>query len=156
MSKVIEGGEGAHHLPALAEERESEALDLAHQIFILSRKLVQTGMLMPIGYRVMVKPHDAVKTLEEAQAQQFPELAERGFEQQTEQERKRRSKGENHGVVMGMGKMAYNRLGGREMWCDMGDTILFARYNGMFIEHPPESGNIYQFINDEDVYGRYE
>ena len=52
--------------------------------------------------------------------------------------------------------MAFNRLGGRENWCDDGDLVIFARYEGKEIEHPPGSGAIYRFMNDEDIYGKVE
>lgn len=144
------------NLPSLAEEREREAIAAAHAVFNAAQALVSTGMLMPIGYRVMVKPMDGIKVLEEAQAQKFPTLAERGFEQKSEAEKKRGERAENHGVMIAMGKVAFNRLGGRENWCDVGDLVVFARYGGSFVEHPPESGTIYQVFNDEDVFARIE
>ena len=143
-------------LPALAEEREREAIAKAHAVFNAARDLISTGMLMPIGYRVMVKVVEAIKTLEAAQAEEFPELADRGFEAKSEHQRKREGRGENHGVMMAMGKVAFNRLGGRENWCDVGDVVTFPRNIGLSVEHPPGSNNYYQVFNDEDCFGRIE
>lgn len=143
-------------LPALAQEREREAIELAHNVFNAAQALVSNGMLKPIGYRVMVKPMDGIRVLEAAQAEQFPTLAQLEFETKSEAERKRVQRGENHGVMIAMGRAAYNRLGGRDLWCDVGDLVVFARYNGTFVEHPPESGNVYQVLNDEDIFARIE
>ena len=143
-------------LPALAEEREREAIDKAHAVFKAARELVSTGMLMPIGYRVMVKVVEVIKTLEVAQAEEFPTLAERKFESKSENEKNRQERGEQHGVMIAMGKVAFNRLGGRENWCDVGDVITFSRNMGQSVEHPPGSNNYYQIFNDEDCFGRIE
>ncbi len=143
-------------LPALAEEREREAIDKAHAVFKAARELVSTGMLMPIGYRVMVKVVEAIKTLEVAQAEEFPTLAERQFESKSENERNRQERGEQHGVMIAMGKVAFNRLGGRENWCDVGDVVTFPRNIGQTVEHPPGSNSFYQIFNDEDCFGRIE
>ncbi len=143
-------------LPVLAEEREREAIAKAHAVFNAARELISVGMLMPIGYRVMVKVVEAIKTLEAAQAEEFPTLAEREFESKSEHQKKREEHGEQHGVMIAMGKVAFDRLGGRENWCDVGDVVTFPRNIGQEVEHPPGSNSFYQIFNDEDCFGRIE
>ena len=127
-------------LPTLAQERETEAIDKAHAVFNAARELISGGMLTAIGYRVMIKPIESIKTLEAAQAEVAPILAERGFETKTNDQKAREQKGENHGVIVTMGPMAYDRLGGREMWCDVGDVVVFSRYAGTPLGGPNRNG----------------
>lgn len=141
-------------LPPLARQREEEAQTKATAVFDAARALTATGMLKAAGYRVIVKPLDSIMTLETAEAEVAPTLAEKGFEVKTDKEAKREQRGENHGVVIDIGPVAFERLGGRGAWCDEGDIIVFTRYAGTRVEHPPRSGNFYQFINDEDIFGR--
>lgn len=138
----------------LAEEREQQAIDKAKAVFDAARELLATGMLQAIGYRVLIKPIEAIKTLEAAEAELAPTLAEAGFETKSEGQKLREDRGTNHGVVIHMGPKAFDRLGGPEAWCDVGDTVVFSRYAGTRVEHPPGSGVWYQLTNDEDLAGK--
>lgn len=141
-------------LPPLAREREVEAIAKAEAVFAAARELMATGMLTAVGYRILVKPIEAIKTLEAAEAEAAPHLHEQGFEVKTAEQQERESRGENHGIVMSLGPIAFERLGGRAAWVDEGDTAVFSRYAGTRVEHPPGSGVFYQLINDEDVFGK--
>lgn len=138
----------------LAEEREIQAAVLAHQVFAAARELLANGMLQATGYRVLVKPLEVIITMDPAMAEQHPTLAESEFQVKSVNEREREERGENHGVVIHIGPVAFERLGGREAWCDEGDTVVFSRYAGTRVEHPPGSGVFYQLMNDEDIFGK--
>jgi co-chaperonin GroES (HSP10) len=141
-------------LPTLAGLREQEARERAMRVFAAARELASNGMIQACGYRVVVKPLEGTMGLEAAQAAQAPHLAEQGFQLKTHTELEREERGENHGVVIHIGPVAFDRLGGRAAWCDEGDVVLFARYAGTRVEHPPGSGIFYQVMNDEDIFGK--
>lgn len=141
-------------LPTLAIQREKEARERAMRVFAAARELVAKGMLQAAGYRVLVKPIESIVELEAAEAEIAPHLAEQGFEVKTLHQKDVEERGENHGIVVHIGPIAFERHGGRKNWCDEGDTIVFNRYAGTRVEHPPGSKVFYQLMNDEDVYGR--
>ena len=114
-------------------------------------ELIAKGVPKARGYRIIVKPLDAVEQLEAKEAEMFPTLAKSGFKAKTAEQQERESKGSDHGIVISVGNTAYDRLG--ENWCKVGDVIIFHRYAGKRIELPPGSGEFLQFINDEDVFG---
>ena len=155
LRERIETEEAAKsELPALAEQRQKEAQELASRVIGAARELVSKGMMVAIGYRAMIKPIEATMGLEEAQAEVAPTLANSGFQVKTHSEKEREERGENHGIVISLGSMAFERMGGREAWCDEGDVVVFSRYAGTRIEHPPGSGTFYQLMNDEDIFGK--
>lgn len=141
-------------LPPMAREREEEALKMANTVREAARELLAKGQLVAVGYRVMVKPLDAIKGLELAEAEVAPLLHEAGFEVKSDAEKKREERGENHGIVMSLGPVAFDRMGGREAWCDEGDVVVFSRYAGTRVEHPRGSGKFFQLMNDEDIFGK--
>ena len=138
----------------LAEEREQQAIEKANAVFDAARDLLATGMLQAVGYRVLIKPIEAIKTLEAVEVEKYPTLAAAGVETKSEGQKKREDRGSNHGVVIHMGPKAFDRLGGPEAWCDVGDTVVFTHYAGTRVEHPPGSEVFYQIMNDEDVFGK--
>ena len=138
----------------LAQEREEQARELAQNVFNAARDLLAKGMLQATGYRVLVKPLEAIITMDPAMAEQHPTLASVDFEVKSVNEREREERGENHGIVIHIGAVAFERLGGRDAWCDVGDTVVFSRYAGTRVEHPPGSGVFYQLMNDEDIFGK--
>ncbi len=139
--------------PTLAAEREREAIAKAQRVYAAARELIADGMIVAAGYRVLIKPIEAIKTLEEAEKEVAPTLHDAGFEVKTENQRQREERGEQHGIVLSIGPIAFEKLGGRASWCDEGDTVVFSRYAGTRVEHPPGSGVFYQIMNDEDVFG---
>lgn len=140
--------------PTLADQREREAMQKVHAVYKAARELMATGMIEPIGYRVLVKLIEVTKLLEPAQAEEFPTLAGKDFEAKSNKQATVEQKGENHGIVMGLGPIAFERHGGKEYWCDVGDTIIINPYAGHTCEHPPGSGVMYQVLNDEDCFAR--
>ncbi len=151
MSNAEQGGTDAD-LPPMAREREEAAMAMANAVFSAARNLIAHGTLKAAGYRVLVKPIEVVRGLEEAEAAQHPTLADQGFEVKTLAEASREERGENHGVVIDIGPIAFERHGGRKNWCDKGDVVVFNRYAGTRVEHPPGSKVFYQAMNDEDIF----
>jgi len=141
-------------LPPGAREREEAAIEKAQAVLDATRALIATGMIQAVGYRVVIKPVDVSLELEQAEAEVAPTLAEAGFEVKSEAQRQREEHGENHGVVIHIGPTAFDRLGGQAHWFSEGDTVIFSRYAGTAVEHPPGSGNKYQIMNDEDIFGK--
>jgi co-chaperonin GroES (HSP10) len=114
-------------------------------------ELMSTGALEAVGYRIVVKPITVTKNLAHAEKEIAPTLAAKGFESRTEEQREREERGENHGIVIHLGPDAYGDK--PSAWCEVGDVILYTRYAGQRVEHPPGSKNFFQIINDEDVFG---
>ena len=135
-------------------ERSQTVHDHLRAIAEHAKAVLGNGVLVPAGYRVLVKPIEIKQTLEHAEAQLAPTLAAKGFQGRTEQEAERQERGENHGIVMALGPLAYNRPGMDEPWCAKDDVVLYTRYAGQRVEHPPGSKNFFQIINDEDVFGK--
>ncbi len=141
-------------LPTLARQREDEARAMAEAVFAAARNLMAGGRLVAAGYRILIKPMEGTKELEEAEAAVAPHLAAEGFQVKSDAEKKREERGENYGVVINLGPVAFDRMGGREAWCDEGDVVVFSRYAGTRVEHPRGSGTFYQLMNDEDIFGK--
>ena len=141
-------------LPTLARQREDEARAKAEAVRSAARELMASGMLQACGYRVVIKPVEGILGLEAAEAAVAPTLASEGFQVKSDSEQKREERGENHGVVIHIGPVAFDRMGGREAWCDEGDLVVFSRYAGTRVEHPRGSGKYYQIMNDEDIFGK--
>lgn len=141
-------------LPTLARKREEEAAAAVENLRNAVRAMLSKGMLKAAGYRLVIKPLEGTLGLEEAEKEVAPELANRGFQVKSHNELEREERGENHGIVMDIGPIAFDKLGGRAAWCDVGDLVVFSRYAGTRVEHPRGSGVFYQIMNDEDIFGR--
>ncbi len=113
---VAENAAQDEKLPPGARDREEAAVAKAQAVFDAARELIATGMLQAVGYRVVVKPIESVKTLEAAEVEVAPTLAEAGFEVKSEQVRQREEHVENHGVIIHLGPTAFYRLGGESCW----------------------------------------
>jgi len=137
-----------------ATEREKAARELAMRAFLAARDMVAQGTLKAAGYRVVVKPIEAIVEMESVEREAAPTLAEAGFQVKTLAQQEREERGENHGIVINIGPIAFERHGGKAAWCDEGDVIVFNRYAGTRVEHPPGSKVFYQIMNDEDIFGR--
>ena len=142
--------------PSLEEMRQREKELHAHlrQMGNLAKSLLSAGMLQACGYRVLLKPIVIKRTLEGVLAEEAPTLAEKGFEARTEKQAEKEERGDNHGIVVHIGPTAFDRLGGKEAWCDVGDVVVHTRYAGTRVEHPPGSRNFFQIVNDEDIFGK--
>lgn len=135
-------------------EREKEMHTHLQKMGEHAKALMAAGMLQACGYRVVLKPITIVKGLEGHTAEVAPTLAERGFEQRTDKQREKEERGDNHGIVVHIGPTAFERLGGQEAWCSVGDCVVHTRYAGTRVEHPPGSNNFFQIMNDEDIFGK--
>lgn len=122
-----------------------------------ARNLIATGNPVAVGYRLMIKPIDAVTGLESAEKEQYSALAKAGFEAKTKEQKNKESYGSQHGILVSKGEFAFkaDSLGGED-WVDEGDVLIFDRYAGIEIELPPGSGDKYRFTNDESVLGKME
>ena len=114
-------------------------------------RLLATGRPYAAGYRILIKPLEATKQLEHAEMKKAPTLAAAGFIAKSDSQEERESRGIFYGIVVDIGKTAYDRLG--DAWVEEGDVVIFHRYAGVRHELPPGSGEFYQFINDEDIHG---
>lgn len=96
-------------------------------------------MITPLGHRVLVKP---IRIEEKTKGGIY-------LPQQT-QEMERA--GVDKGEVIAIGATAWmdERLGGKP-WCEVGDTVIWARYAGKPVTVGEE---IYHLINDEDILGK--
>lgn len=103
--------------------------------------LVQGGQPVAAGYRVLVRPIDAVS-----------QFTASGLQLMTDAQKDREVKGTQWAEVISIGEYAFRNLGGP--WVAVGDVVCFRRYEGARIAIPPGSDNIYQFINDEDIWGK--
>ena len=119
-----------------------------------ARDKIATGNPEAVGYRLMLHTIDDTTGLDGFDKERFKELANIGFEKQTNEEAERQSKGSHFGLLVSKGEQAYQakELGGD--WVDIGDLLIFDRYAGVTIELPPGSGNKFRFTNDESVLGR--
>lgn len=120
-----------------------------------ARDLIANGAPEAVGYRILIKPIEAVTTLEASEEQKYETLGKAGFEVKTENQKERESKGTYHGLVVHVGDFAYKteQLGGKP-WIAVGDVILFDRYAGVEMDLPPGSGDKHRFVNDESVLGK--
>jgi len=93
-------------------------------------------MVIPCGHRVVVRP------------EKVEEVTEGGlFIPKTIQDSEQRHV--SRGEVLMIGPTAWNDFGG-ENWCDVGDTVVFAKYGGLTVEDE-ETGEELRVLNDEDV-----
>lgn len=111
-----------------------------------------------IGYRLMIRPLPADKTMAGLDKKKFETLAASGFTDKTSNEASRQTYGSDVGVVVSIGQDAYSvgNLKDTQNWCAVGDVVIFPRYSGHRCEMPPGSGEHYHFMNDDDIVGRYE
>ena len=136
----------------MAEAEDSQAF--ATDALAKYKQLLATGVLVPAGYRICISPIDIDTGLEGAQADLLPTLAELDFQTKTDMQAQKEERGEDRGIVVGIGPEAFAR--NAEPWCKIGDLVVFRRYSGTYIEHPKGTGNQYYIINDEDIFGVIE
>ena len=135
-------------------EREKEMQTHLRKMGEHAKALLSAGMLQAVGYRVLLKPITIVKSLKGHAAEVAPTLAAKGFEQRTDKQREKEERGDNHGIVVHIGPVAFERLGGEAAWCSVGDCVVHTKYAGTRVEHPPGSNNWFQLVNDEDIFGK--
>lgn len=122
------------------------------------RDQLATATPTAVGYRLMVKPIPARKGMEGAEAAKFEKLAAAGFVTKTDNQESKESHGSDIGVVVHVGPDTYKigNMSECSNWVEVGDVVIIQRYAGHRAELPPGSGEFYHFINDDDVFGKYE
>jgi len=97
----------------------------------------------PCGHRLVVKPFKQEEVDEVLKnAKKF------GFEIVNEN-KKREDASVDTGIVLAIGPTAWHDFKS-EAWCAVGDTILFAKFSGKFVEDPETKEDVV-ILNDEDV-----
>lgn len=91
--------------------------------------------IIPAGYRLLIKPQE----VEEKTA---------GGIYIPDQVKDKDQAAQMHSTVVAIGKDAFKEYPKR--WCDIGDTVLTAKYIGQNVTDP-ENGEEYRLINDLDV-----
>ncbi len=121
-----------------------------------ARDLIANGTPEAVGYKILIKPIDAITTLTNAESKQFETLARAGFQDKTENQSDRLSKGTQHGILCHIGPGAFQSgpLANCSEFPKEGEVIIFDRYCGVEMELPPGSGDKYRFANDEALLGR--
>lgn len=121
-----------------------------------ARDLIANGTPEAVGYKILIKPIDAITTLSQAESQQFETLAKAGFQDKTENQSDRLSKGTQHGILAHIGSGAFQSgpLANCSVFPKEGEVVIFDRYCGVEMELPPGSGDKYRFANDEALLGR--
>ena len=121
-----------------------------------ARVLIAHGTPEAVGYKILIKPIDAVNSMSSAESEKFETLAKAGFVDKTDEQSDRLSKGTQHGILAHIGPGAFK--GDVEKICKLfpkeGEVVIFDRYCGVEMELPPGSGDKYRFANDEALLGR--
>lgn len=120
-----------------------------------ARDLIANGTPEAVGYRLIIKPLDAVTGLEKSETEKYKTLAKAGFKTKTKDKAEQESRGTQHGVLVHAGPEAFKgALSENGPWVKEGDVVIFDRYAGVEMELPPGSGEKYRFTNDESILGR--
>lgn len=99
------------------------------------------------GYHVLVKPEkieDVDPTLKK--------LKDLGFVRADHEDARREQAGIDKGTVTQVGPTAYSEeiAAGRQPWCKVGETVVFAKYAGKAV-NDPEDGTQYLALKDDDI-----
>ena len=120
-----------------------------------ARVLIAHGTPEAVGYKILIKPIDAVNSMSSAESEKFETLAKAGFVDKTAEQEEKLSKGTQHGILCHIGPGAFK--GGTWDNCSTmpteGAIVIFDRYCGVEMELPPGSGDKYRFANDEALLG---
>ena len=90
-----------------------------------------------VGWRIIILVDEVKETISEGSKIIIPETSRDGLQQ-----------AEIFGVVFDVGPMAYANPSHGLAWCEVGDTVQFARHAG---EAWIIDGKTYRVVNDEDV-----
>ncbi len=112
-------------------------IQITDDMIAAARDLIAFGNPKAVGYRLMVKPIEAITGLEVSEMEANPELAKLGFEVKTEEQKNKESIGTHHAILVSKGDYAFKAavLGGVD-WVDEGDVLIFDRYAGVEVELP--------------------
>lgn len=101
-------------------------------------------MLKICGHRVLLKP----VSLEEVD-ETYKRAKAAGIELfKSDEDKRREQNAVDKGIVVSVGNTAWKDLGGGE-WAKVGDTIVYPKYSGKWIEDTDKEK--YLVLNDEDV-----
>lgn len=101
-------------------------------------------MIIPVGHRLMVK----LQKLEEVD-QVWANAKKIGIEVPEFTKRKEETVIDT-GIVVSIGKTAWKAFDDGHQWCEVGDTVAYARHSGKRIKDP-DTDEDFLVINDEDV-----
>lgn len=93
--------------------------------------------LIPTGYRILIKPDELEK------------VSGGGIVLVHQDERLARAATVT-GVIVAIGKTAWDRHQGGLSWCDVGDHVIYAKYAGKIVIDP-ETEEEFLIVNDEDI-----
>lgn len=131
-----------------------EILQITDQMIEDAKELIANGQAKPVGYRILVKSLEIDTGMASGLKELAPTLAGLDFQDKSEEEAKRQTKGTYFGIVVAIGEQAYSSEHlGVEPWVEVGDVSISERYAGVTIELPPGSGNNFQIMNDENIIG---
>lgn len=99
--------------------------------------------LVPCGHRLVVRPEKVEETDEV-----FSRARNAGI-QLLERDLRLEQISVDKGVVLAIGDTAFKDFGG-EPWCNVGDTVAYARHGGKLVRDPT-SDEHYLLLNDEDI-----
>ena len=130
-------------------------LTITEEMIDEARDLIANGTPEAVGYRVLLKPIDAVTGMAASQMEQFPTLAASDFQDKTDDQADKESKGTHHFILAHIGPGCFK--GDLEKfnckWPKEGAVVISDRYTGTELELPPGSGDKYRFANDEAILG---
>lgn len=128
-------------------------LKITDEIIANAKRIIDTSHSEAAGYRVKVYCLPADQELEGDDKEKHPTLAAAGFQSKTNKQLERETRGSDRGVVVHVGKGAWkgNHLMKSGDWAVVGQVVLYQNYTGKTDEEPKGSGEMYRFLNDEDV-----
>lgn len=91
--------------------------------------------IIPRGHRVLVLPD------------QVEEKSAGGIVVVTGSDMKKEELAQINGKVIAMGNTCYHDQ--TEPWCELGDTVIFGKYSGLF--YTGDDGKKYRIVNDLDI-----
>lgn len=99
--------------------------------------------IQPCGHRVVVKP------FKQEEVDEILKAAKKFGIEIVNENKAREDASVDRGTVVSIGPTAWHDFKS-DPWCKVGDTILFAKFSGKFVEDPETEENVV-ILNDEDV-----
>lgn len=96
-------------------------------------------MIIPTGYRILVKPDDIEKVTKSGIVLVTDEKLERVAQ--------------HVGTIVSVGRQAWKAFSKKydgQPWASVGDRIIYSKYAGKFVKDP-ETNEQFVILNDEDV-----
>lgn len=102
-------------------------------------------MIIPIGNRVLVRPHSLEETRPEYQA-----AKRMGLVIPVSETQKREEFAVDKGIVLATGPNCWEDWNGDD-WCQIGDEVVFAKHGGMVIRENESDEKHLVLLNDTDI-----